>query len=121
MLAGIGAGTRKDVRQFAGCYLTEPKAHVTFEPPPRPLAPAAFARRVARDGLHLAPATRLLLSAGTAFINGEAHAIAIGGSHRALLLRLADRRALAPCTLPPAVAQPLHAWYCAGYVACGHG
>ncbi len=31
-------------------HLSEPKAHVFFDPPTRPLSPAAFARRVALPG-----------------------------------------------------------------------
>ena len=48
-----------EVRTFAGRFLTEPKAHVYFVPPRRPLARAAFARAAARSGLVLDPKSRL--------------------------------------------------------------
>ncbi len=89
MLAGIrwNAG---DVAEFLGCHLTEPKAHVVFSRPSRPLAPRRFAAAGARRGLRLAPATRMLFHRGRVFMNGEPSATDKRTARA--LTALADRR-----------------------------
>ncbi|MDP1716555.1 MAG: cupin domain-containing protein, partial [Burkholderiales bacterium] len=49
-----------DIAQFAGQFLTEPKPHIVFDPPHRPLSPAAFVSRVARQGVRLALKSQML-------------------------------------------------------------
>jgi len=106
-----------DVREFAGRYLSEPKAHVWFRPPRRPLSRARFERRAARLGLALDPRARLLFSGTMFFMNAER--VAIAPEARAPMRRLADRRRLAA---PIAAGAPfwdtVHAWYLQGLVAC---
>lgn len=105
-----------DVRRFAGCYLTEPKAHTVFKPRRAP-ALAVFTRRLARHGTRLAPGTRMLMAGQGAFINGEHQKIA--ARDRAALLHLADRRevpAALAATLSGPATQLLHTWYRAGYI-----
>ena len=85
-------------RDFLGCHLTEPKAHVVFSRPARPLSPRAFAARAARHGVRLALPTRMLFRGRTFFINGEARPT--GAAAARLLSRLADRRSLPP-RVPP--------------------
>jgi 50S ribosomal protein L16 3-hydroxylase len=48
------------VARILGSWLSEPKPTVFFAPPPRPLARAAFARRLARHGVRLDRKTQLL-------------------------------------------------------------
>jgi 50S ribosomal protein L16 3-hydroxylase len=103
-----------DVVRFLGCYLTEPKSHVVFSRPSRPLTEAAFSVRAARRGVRLAAPTRMLFREGTLFINGEAHAPSAPAVRR--LSRLADRRALPPARLDRETAQLLYQWYRAGYI-----
>ncbi|HEX3098291.1 MAG TPA: cupin domain-containing protein [Usitatibacter sp.] len=106
-----------DVREFAGRYLSEPKAHVRFDPPARPLAPSAFARRAARRGLVLDPRARLLFSGTIFFLNGER--IDVPAPARAMARRLADRRRLdPPVHASGAFWQTVHAWYLDGFLAC---
>jgi 50S ribosomal protein L16 3-hydroxylase len=108
--------SRRDALEFIGCYLSEPKPHVRFVPPPRPLAAAAFARACARRGVTLAPATGMLYRENRVFVNGEAADVAPGA--RALLARLANRRALpAGTSVTPEAAALLYTWYRAGYLA----
>jgi 50S ribosomal protein L16 3-hydroxylase len=108
--------SRRDALEFIGCYLSEPKPHVRFVPPPRPLAAAAFARACARRGVTLAPATGMLYRENRVFVNGEAADAAPGA--RALLARLANRRALpAGTSVTPEAAALLYTWYRAGYLA----
>jgi len=103
------------VRDFAGRYLSEPKAHVFFEPPARSLGRAAFARAAARRGLALDLRTRLLFSGSMFYVNGEAER---AGPPAARKLRdLADRRELhAPLEAPRAFWDIAHAWYARGFL-----
>ena len=104
----------KDVRRFAGCYLTEPRPNVVFYPPSRPLSVAAFTQGVARQGLRLALASRMLFAAGEVFINGDTHVMPASG--RRVLVRLANDREIAPGELPPSLIPLLYGCYCAGYL-----
>lgn len=107
-----------DLREFAGCFLSEPKAHVYFDPPARPLARGAFARRAARTGLALDPRSRLLFSGTMLFLNGER--VEAPAAARPWLRRLADERRLEP---PIEAAAPfwdtVHGWYLRGFAVAG--
>lgn len=105
------------VEDFLGRYLSEPKAHVFFDPPSRPMKPAAFAKAVATRGLRLDPRSQLLFRGHAFFMNGER--LDAGEEARELLTSLADRRALAPLSPPPSLLASLHEWYVAGYVLMG--
>jgi 50S ribosomal protein L16 3-hydroxylase len=105
----------RDAETFIGCYLSEPKPHVRFTPPQRPLAAAAFARACARRGVALAPATGLLYRARRFFVNGEA--ADAPAPARPLLARLADARALpAGTSITPGAVPLLYTWYRAGWL-----
>jgi 50S ribosomal protein L16 3-hydroxylase len=106
-----------DAREFAGRFLSEPKAHVYFKPPARPLPPGRFATRAAREGLALDPRARLLFSGTMFFLNGER--VAVPAEARGLVKRLADRRHLRPpADSRGAFWDTMHAWYLEGIVAC---
>lgn len=108
--------TRADVREFAGRFLTEPKAQVVFEPPRRALARAAFERAGMARGVALDPGSRLGFSGTMFFLNGEA--VAVAAPARAAMRRLADARRLEPpVEAPPRFWDTLHEWYRRGYVA----
>jgi 50S ribosomal protein L16 3-hydroxylase len=112
--------TRGDVARFLGCYLTEPKAHVIFARPARPLPAPAFAAGARRRGLKLSLPTRMLFRGSTLFINGEAGDVGAGTAR--LLSRLADRRSLPPrAALNRESADVLYRWYRAGYIQLGDG
>jgi len=105
----------QDIVQFAGQYLTEPKPHVVFEPPHRPLAPKAFAARAARQGVRLALKTQMLCRGRQFFINGER--CEAGKEAARVLLQLADRRRLPPRAAGGDEARYwLYQWYRAGYI-----
>jgi 50S ribosomal protein L16 3-hydroxylase len=109
---------RAEVARFVGAWMSEPKPHVLFAAPPRPLAAAAFARRVARDGLRLAGATILLIRGRYAYANGDE--VLLRPDMRALLARLADRRTLPGGTkITESAAALLYSWYRSGYLVPG--
>ena len=108
--------SRATVREFVGRHASEPKSHVFFDPPARPLTRARFVRDAGRRGLALDPRTRLLFSGTMFFVNGEAVAVAPGA--RKLLRTLADRRRLeAPLEAPPQFWELAHAWHAQGFLA----
>jgi 50S ribosomal protein L16 3-hydroxylase len=112
------AWDRNAVDRFLGRYLTEPKAGVTFMPARRPLAPAAFARRLARDGVRLDRRTQLLYDDARYYVNGEDAPLPDIG--REVLQRLADRRSLSAVdcrALPAPIVEILREWQRHGYLA----
>jgi 50S ribosomal protein L16 3-hydroxylase len=107
--------TTADVREFTGRFLSEPKAHVFFEPPRKPLPRRAFAERGARGGLALDSRSRLLFSGTMFFLNGEA--IEVAAAARTTMRRFADKRRLAaPVDAPESFWDTVHPWYVEGYV-----
>lgn len=117
-VAGLLAQIRWDrtaVADFLGRYLTEPKPHVFYQPPKRPLSQATFTARVHKSGLKLALGSQVLFFRNILFMNGEA--IALPAGQLAALLPLADHRQLAPGTALEADSlQLLYLWYRAGYL-----
>ena len=104
------------LRSFAGRLLSEPKAHVYFDPPSRPLAPARFAALARRVGLLLDARSRLLFSGTMFFLNGEA--LDVPAEARAAMRQLADDRALPARSAAPASFWRLaHAAYVRGFIA----
>lgn len=59
-----------DVTDFLGRYLSEPKQHVTFDPPPRPWSRADFLRRLRTAKVRLDPRTRMLTKGLRVYLNG---------------------------------------------------
>ena len=84
---------RGDIREFLGCYLTEPKRHVFFDGPQTPLTKSAFVRQAKARGVRLDRKTQLLFSGTRFFINGETADVA--PEDRDLMRTLADKRVLA--------------------------
>ena len=112
MIARIKWG-RRDITEFAGRYLSDPKPNVFFDAPDTPLSRAAFSKQADKSGVALDPKSRLLFSAGRFFINGESFTPAADES--AALRQLADRRRLAP-PLPAGLRERLYDWYKAGWL-----
>jgi 50S ribosomal protein L16 3-hydroxylase len=108
----------RDVSRFLGEYLSEPKPHVVFPRPRKPLAPARFASSSSSRGLRLDPRTRMLFRGRDYFVNGER--IEADARARAPLTRLADERALPPgAHLSKPLLRLLHPWYLAGWLCIG--
>jgi len=103
---------RRDVERFLGRYLTTPKPHVAFAPPRRPLARAAFARRLRREAVALDLRTQMLYRGAQLYVNGEPPVPARG------LRALADRRR---ALVPAARGDLIYDWYRAGYLHLEQG
>jgi 50S ribosomal protein L16 3-hydroxylase len=124
MLQQVGRAIRKvkwddeDVANFLGSYLSEPKPHIFFEGPAKPLPQGRFEQALEKRGVALDLKTQMLCHDSTVFINGDAHPVG-KGSYRALR-ELADARCLAaPAKLPREAADLLYQWYLDGYVTAG--
>ena len=107
--------TPDQAREFAGRFLSEPKASVYFTAPRKPLSRRQFAQQAARQGLALDPRARLLFSGTMFFFNGEA--VQAPAQARPALRRFSDERRLAA---PIRAAAPFwdiaHGWYLQGFV-----
>ncbi|HZW87413.1 MAG TPA: cupin domain-containing protein [Gallionella sp.] len=124
MLRQVGQVIRKirwdgeDIANFLGCYLSEPKPHVFFDAPMRPLSFAQFRQTIKKQGLALSPKSQLLCHGKNIFMNGEAHHI--GASIYPVLRDLADRRELPGLAGRPAeLDRLLYQWYLDGYIILG--
>jgi 50S ribosomal protein L16 3-hydroxylase len=104
---------RGDIERFMGEYLSAPKPQVVFAPPRKPLARAAFARRLARRDAVLDARTQLLYRGARLFLNGEA--LSPRPDARRALCELADRRRIAGRTLARRATRDLvYEWYLRG-------
>lgn len=106
-----------DIRDFIGEYLTEPKPHVVFDRPRRPLGERAFAAAATRQGVRLAAATQMLYRRPRVFINGDT--VEPDAGSFTTLARLADRRQASGRTLAQTAIRWLYPWYRAGYIETG--
>lgn len=119
MLAQIGdmiqriQWTPRDIAEFAGCYLSEPKPSVFFNPPAQPDTPARFRRAAGKHGVALDPRSRLLFVGKRFYINGEA--FDAEPASVAALKQLADTRTL-PAPVPAALLDLFQDWYEAGWL-----
>lgn len=104
--------SKRDIAEFAGCYLSEPKPNVFFDPPEAPVSYTAFNKRISKTGISLNPKSRLLFIGGRFFINGEAFDGA--ADETAALRQLADQHHLA--VVPVALRERFYDWYEAGWL-----
>ena len=112
--------SRADAIEFAGRFLSEPKAHVYFTPPARPVPRSRFAAAAARRGLCLDRRARLLHAAGRFFLNGEPAPAPAGCA--GWLRKLADSRNLVSTAGAPAAFLDLaHEWHARGFLHLGDG
>jgi len=121
MLRQTGAALRKikwnhaDMERFLGIYLTEPKPHVFFTQPDRPLTKKKFSPQVEKNGLQLDLKSRMLCRGKTIFLNGDTHTV--GASACRSLEKLADHQVLsAGEKLDDEAISLLYQWYLYGYI-----
>ncbi|HEY4072850.1 MAG TPA: cupin domain-containing protein [Herbaspirillum sp.] len=112
--------TEEDIGIFLGEYLSEPKASVFFDPPPKEFSPENFAKASARQGIALSRKTQMLYRGRTIFINGES--FDASGEDKTLLTALANARSLDGETLQRASAdlrESLYVWFQDGWLRLG--
>ncbi|MCA7959156.1 cupin [Burkholderia multivorans] len=113
---------KRDVAEFLGCYLSEPKSNVVFEPPARPLSEAAFVAQASRRGIRLDRRAALLYNARSYFINGEEGPLEEAGDWLPELANQRQMEAKRFVTLSrvPSMTALLHEWYRAGWIRVGN-
>jgi 50S ribosomal protein L16 3-hydroxylase len=108
------------IARFLGCWLSEPKATVVFDPPGSPVALGTFLRRIGALGVALDLRTQLLYDDTHFFINGRALAWPAMGA--AVLKELANVRALDPravVRIEHSIVTILYTWYRDGFLHIG--
>jgi 50S ribosomal protein L16 3-hydroxylase len=107
---------REDIANFLGCYLSEPKPHIFFDTPERPLSRAKFGQTIQKSGVQLDLKSQMLCHAGWIFMNGEENRV--NARDYPWLRDLADRRestAIQDC--PAESMELLYQWYLDGYIS----
>ena len=106
---------KRDIADFIGCYLSEPKPHLYFDSPTTPLNRIRFTRSLQTHDIALALQSLMLCHDNTVFINGTAYEVE-KNVYRTLL-SLADKRQLEAASSPPQEAiDVLYQWYLSGYI-----
>ena len=109
----------KDVADFLGLYLTEPKSHLVFDTP-KNITLQAFEKRMKSHGIQLSFKSQLLMVNNSYYLNGEA--VEFDDSSQNLLMKLADTRVLSVqdishvSNLSDAFVAGMHDWYLAGCI-----
>ncbi len=107
---------KRDIADFLGCYLSEPKPHIFFDPPDPALSRVRFVQAARTRGISLDLKTQMLCHSGTLFMNGEAHAV--DSTCYRTLRELADTRRMdVTQDLPQAALDLLYQWYADGYIS----
>ena len=109
---------RPTLLRFLGCWLSEPKPNVVFDPPGAPMSRHAFRARIARHGLRLDLRTQLLYDAAHVFVNGTALPWPASGAPRRCVVSPTSARSnrAAAAALEPEAAAILYTWYRDGYL-----
>ena len=107
----------EDIEHFLGIYLSEPKPHLFFDPPRRPLSKKRFLEEVEKEGVRLDLRSQLLFAMDHLYVNGEM--IPFSNLDRSLLKDLADRRFVESVETDEETSSLLYRWYSEGYVCIG--
>ena len=106
---------RNNVEDFLGIYLSEPKSHVFFEQPEKPMLLHDFIRLVCESGIELDLKSRMLCGRNKFFLNGEVFTGGIEANR--ILMKLADNYELMPTKgIDEETAKILYQWYVNGYI-----
>lgn len=106
---------RHDIENFLGSYLSEPKSHVFFDQPAKPLALHSFLQQIKKNGATLSLKSKLLSGNNKLFINGEVYTVGIEAYKT--LIKLADNQELLPSPYIHEEAERiLYQWYVSGYI-----
>ena len=120
MLGKVAAAIKKiqwdkaDIASFLGCYLSEPKPHIFFEPPEKPWTLKRFQQSLKASGVALDLKTQMLCQGSEIFINGEA--VQVDPVIYSILRSLADSRQLLHKNVPDYASNLLYQWYLNGYI-----
>ena len=104
-----------NIENFLGIHLSEPKPHVFFDQPAKPLAPHSFFQQIKKNGVQLGLKSRMLSGDNKFFINGEVYTVGINAYKT--LIKLADNQELLPSSyIDEETERILYQWYVSGYI-----
>jgi 50S ribosomal protein L16 3-hydroxylase len=107
--------SRDDTHACLARFLTSPKQHVVFHPPPRTQSRARFLAALRAGTVRLDPRTQLLYHRRTFYLNGEE--FRPPAAQAGALARLADRRRASGRVLARSgMGDLLYGWYQDGYL-----
>ncbi len=105
----------EDIANFLGSYLSDPKPHIYFNAPSKPLSESRFAQALIKNNVALDLQSQMLCYKQTVFMNGESHPV--GKSSFQTLRILADTRQLAASSkLNVEATDLLYSFYLDGYI-----
>jgi 50S ribosomal protein L16 3-hydroxylase len=107
---------KSDIARFLGCYLSDPKPHIFFEPPVKPYPLKRFQQTIQKSGVTLDLKTQLLCHDDTIFINGEEYCVD-KDSYSTIRTLADDRQLSATANLPYEALDLLYQWYTDGYIS----
>lgn len=105
---------KADIASFLGCYLSEPKPHIFFDPPEKPWTLKRFQQSIKSNGIALDLKSQMLCQGSEIFINGES--IQVDLLIYPILRSLADSRQLQADNIPDDACKLLYQWYLDGYL-----
>jgi len=107
--------TSTDMDRFLGIYLTEPKAHVFFDPPEQPLSFKQFSSAIQKRPVQLDLKSRMLCDRNHIFINGEIYS-ADAATQKTLSILTDRQKKFTTNNLNTETEKILYEWYVNGYV-----
>ncbi|RFC35069.1 MAG: 50S ribosomal protein L16 3-hydroxylase [Candidatus Nitrotoga sp. SPKER] len=107
--------TKRDIANFLGSYLSDPKSHIFFDPPTKALSRDRFERAIKKYGVAMALKTQMLCHSGVVFINGMAHAVN-KYDYRELRSFANARQLNSTVGLSREAFELLYQWYTDGYI-----
>lgn len=106
---------KEDIANFLGCYLSDPKSHIFFDAPNRPMSEEKFRLAVQKHGVVLDLKCQMLCHEECVFMNGESYPV--DTRMYAPLRELADARELSGMTENIVeICATLYPWYLDGYL-----
>lgn len=107
---------QKDIENFIGIYLSEPKSHVFFDQPDNPLSEHVFLQQAKENVIQLNLKSRILSSSHTLYINGESYEVS--STSYMELIKLADNYELPYSLIMSEESKKiLYNWYVNGYIS----
>ena len=106
--------SKTDISNFLGCYLSDPKPHIYFDPPEPQLTRKQFKKTLASAGVIPDLKSQILCYTGSVFVNGIS--FEVNQECYNVLRVLADNRKFSGENLPDEAFELLYQWYVDGYL-----
>jgi 50S ribosomal protein L16 3-hydroxylase len=103
---------KKNITEFLGVYLTQPKAHIFFDSPEDAMTKKQFIKHLRQYGIRLHAKTQMLYQKDSLFINGECISL-----NEKIFKDLANNRYIEVLdTINSDISDLFYQWYLEGYI-----